>query len=138
LVTLAENLPLDWKAEIPWFRKMLGADERTETGRDFLHSQSPVHFASQIKRPLLIGHGANDPRVKRFEADQVFNAMKEVGLPATYALFSGEGHYLQQLENKRVFAILVRRFLAKHLKDEVSLCAEGEFSGSLMHIYRSE
>jgi len=56
-------------------------DPTTEEGRQLLHDRSPLSKVEAIKKPLLIGHGVNDPRVKQAESDQIVNAMAKEGIP---------------------------------------------------------
>merc|ERR1712086_569878 len=76
---------------------------------------SPLFHADKIKVPLLIGQGANDPRVKQAEADQIYNVMKGKGLPVEYYLYPDEGHGFARPENKLDFYSRVDVFLSKHL-----------------------
>lgn len=130
LATLIQNLPYDWTAEKDWFRKMLGGDERDIDGESFLRSQSPLFFANKIKRPLLIGHGCNDPRVKKSESETIFKKMKNNKLPATYAIFPDEGHFLSKPANDIMFQKLTLKFFAKHLKNKEYKIPETYFKNS--------
>ncbi|MEE9247133.1 MAG: prolyl oligopeptidase family serine peptidase, partial [Dehalococcoidia bacterium] len=69
----------------------------------------------RIKRPLLIGQGANDPRVKVAESDQIVRAMKEKSIPVTYVLYPDEGHGFARPENRMSFFAIAEAFLATHL-----------------------
>ena len=73
------------------------------------------HYIHQICRPLLIGQGANDPRVKQTESDQIVRAMQEKNIPVTYVLFSDEGHGFARPENRLSFIAVAEAFLANHL-----------------------
>jgi acetyl esterase/lipase len=66
----------------------------------------------KIQRPLLIGQGANDPRVKQAEADQIVAAMKEKGIPVTYVLYPDEGHGFARPPNRFSFNAVTESFLA--------------------------
>lgn len=116
LTTLIENLPSDWTSEKSWFLKMIGGDEQAFEGEGCLQSQSPLFFSNQIKRPLLIGHGKNDPRVKMIEAESIFNKIKSNNISATYALFPDEGHFLSKPANADIFQELTLQFFERHLK----------------------
>ena len=83
--------------------KLRVGDWTTEEGRKFLESRSPLFYVDKIKRPLLIGQGANDPRVKQAEADQIVKAMNEKKIPVTYVLFHDEGHGFARPENRFAF-----------------------------------
>ena len=70
---------------------------------------------TEIKRPLLIGQGANDPRVKQAESDQIVDAMKAKEDPVTYVLFPDEGHGFARPENNIAFTAITEDFLARAL-----------------------
>jgi dipeptidyl aminopeptidase/acylaminoacyl peptidase len=114
LITLMENPPPYWYSFMPVMKLRVG-DWTTDEGREFLKSRSPLFSADKIKRPLLIGQGANDPRVKQAEADQIVKAMNEKQIPVTYALFHDEGHGFARPENRFAFYAITEAFLAKHL-----------------------
>lgn len=114
LITLMENPPPYWASFMPVMKFRVG-DWTTEEGRKFLQSRSPLNFVDKIKRPLLIGQGANDPRVKQAEADQIAKAMNEKKIPVTYVLFHDEGHGFARPENRFAFYAITEGFLAKNL-----------------------
>ena len=114
LNTLLETVPPYWEPEIAMFRTRVG-DNSTEEGRRFLAERSPLTFSNRIERPLLIGQGANDPRVKQAESDQIVQAMTAQGIPVTYALFPDEGHGFRRPENNMAFMAIAEAFLAKCL-----------------------
>ena len=114
LITLIETFPPYWKPLLQLMKDRVG-DPTTEEGRAFLLSRSPLSYVDRIKRPLLIVQGANDPRVKKSESDQIVVAMQTHGIPVTYALYPDEGHGLQRPENKRSFYAVAEAFLATHL-----------------------
>ncbi|MEQ8838252.1 MAG: prolyl oligopeptidase family serine peptidase, partial [Lacipirellulaceae bacterium] len=93
LVTLLENIPPYWAMFMPVMTVRVG-DVTTEEGRAALLERSPLMKVNEIKRPLLIGQGANDPRVTQVEADQIVEAMQSKGIPVTYVLYPDEGHGL--------------------------------------------
>ena len=70
---------------------------------------------ANIKRPLLIGQGAQDPRVKQAEADQIVKAMETKHIPVTYVLYPDEGHGFARPENRLSFYAVSEAFLAEHL-----------------------
>ena len=114
LITLLETIPPYWKPEIEQFAKRVG-DFRTEDGRELLEERSPLTYADRILRPLLIGQGTNDPRVKQNESDQIVKAMQAKGLPVTYVLYADEGHGFARPENSLSFYAIAEAFLAEHL-----------------------
>jgi dipeptidyl aminopeptidase/acylaminoacyl peptidase len=114
LITLLETIPPYWKQVIEQFTKRVG-DFRTEAGRKLLQERSPLNYVDRIERPLLIGQGANDPRVKQNESDQIVKAMQAKNLPVTYVLYADEGHGFARPENRLSFYAIAEAFLAKHL-----------------------
>ena len=111
LVTLIQSVPPYWKPQLAVMRKRVG-DESTEEGRKALLERSPLTRVDRIKRPLLIGQGANDPRVKQHEADQIVKAMNEKSIPVTYVLYPDEGHGFQRPPNRLSFQAVTEAFLA--------------------------
>jgi dipeptidyl aminopeptidase/acylaminoacyl peptidase len=112
LVTLLSTVPPYWES----FRKQLIArmgDPDTEEGRKWLKERSPLTHADKIVRPLLIGQGANDPRVKQAESDQIVAAMQAKNIPVTYVLFPDEGHGFARPENNIAFMAVTENFLAQ-------------------------
>jgi dipeptidyl aminopeptidase/acylaminoacyl peptidase len=114
LVTLLQNVPPYWIPFMPVMKIRVG-DVDTEEGRAALLKRSPLSLVEQIKRPLLIGQGANDPRVKRHEADQIVKAMTEKNIPVTYVLYPDEGHGFHRPENNKSFNAVTEAFLAEQL-----------------------
>ena len=114
LVTLLESAPPHWKPSLAIWRALVG-DHTTDDGRAFLRSRSPLTYVDRIRRPLLIGHGCNDPRVKKSEADQIVGAMAAKGLPVTYVVYADEGHGLRRPQNRLSFFAVAEAFLSRHL-----------------------
>jgi dipeptidyl aminopeptidase/acylaminoacyl peptidase len=114
LNTLMKNVPPYWIPLMPVLRERVG-DPTTEAGRKFLDERSPLSRVSQIRRPLLIGQGKNDPRVNQVEADQIVKAMKDKSLPVTYVLYPDEGHGFARPENNLSFFAVTEQFLNRHL-----------------------
>jgi dipeptidyl aminopeptidase/acylaminoacyl peptidase len=114
LVTLLESIPPYWAPILSVFEQRMG-EMKTEEGKKFLHSRSPLFKAGEIKRPLLIGQGANDPRVKQAESDQIVKALEAKKIPVTYVLFPDEGHGFARPENNKAFNAVTEAFLAQHL-----------------------
>jgi len=109
LVTLLKTIPPYWSTLLAIFHKRMGEDEA------FLKSQSPLFKADQIKAPLLIGQGANDPRVNKAESDQIVAAMRKNNKVVEYYVFPDEGHGFARPENRMAFNAAAELFLAKHL-----------------------
>ncbi len=114
LITLLNSIPPYWTPMLNMFTTRIG-DHRTEEGRKFLEERSPLNRVDEIQRPLLIGQGANDPRVKQAESDQIVEAMKANGIPVTYVLYPDEGHGFARPENRLSFFSVTEAFLAEHV-----------------------
>jgi len=110
LETLLASIPAYWKAFFEDLARRVG-DPRTEEGRKLLKERSPLTYADRIQRPLLIAQGANDPRVKQAEADQIVSAMKAKKLPVTYLLYPDEGHGFARPQNRLSFYAVAEGFL---------------------------
>ncbi len=102
LVTLLNSIPPYWEPAIERMVRQIG-DHRTEAGRAFLTERSPLTHVERISKPLLIGHGAHDPRVKQAEAEQIVQAMLARKLPVTAVLYPDEGHGFNRPENTLSF-----------------------------------
>ncbi|MBN9288966.1 MAG: hypothetical protein BGO43_08230 [Gammaproteobacteria bacterium 39-13] len=119
LETMAKHFPPYWRAMQGAIQEMLGCDPDTPEGNAYLKERSPLFYAKQIKKPLLIGHGANDVRVMQSESDQMVASLKENHIPVTYAIFPDEGHQFLHPGNRMAFYALAEAFLAKILKGQV-------------------
>jgi dipeptidyl aminopeptidase/acylaminoacyl peptidase len=115
LVTLIESFPAYWQPfmEPTWYKRV--GDPRTPEGKKLLLERSPITKVDQIQRPLLIGQGANDPRVTRKESDQIVAAMKARKIPVTYAIYADEGHGFARPENRISFYAIADNFIGKCL-----------------------
>ena len=114
LITFLETIPPYWQPTIEMWATRVG-DHRTEEGRSLLAERSPINSVDKISKPLLIGHGAKDPRVKRPESDQIVNAMQRQNIPVTYVVYPDEGHGFARPENRLSFFAVAEAFLAEHL-----------------------
>ncbi|MEE8170189.1 MAG: S9 family peptidase [Phycisphaerae bacterium] len=132
LITLLNTIPAYWAPMIDMFTTRVG-DHRTEEGRKHLKKCSPLTYVDRIKRPLLIGQGANDPRVKQAEADQIVRAMKEKNIPVTYVLFPDEGHGFARPENRTAFNAVAEAFLARELGGRIEPIGD-DFAGSSISV----
>jgi dipeptidyl aminopeptidase/acylaminoacyl peptidase len=113
--TLLASIPPHWEPIKAMFEARVGRLEEDE----YLDSISPLTKADQITRPLLIGQGANDPRVKESESRQIVQAMRSRDLPVTYVLFPDEGHGFARPENNLAFFAITEAFLGQHLGGRV-------------------
>lgn len=113
LVTLLHNIPPYWVPIRSLLTKRVGGDPKKD--EEFLKARSPLFKAHQITVPLLIAQGANDPRVKQVESDQIVEAMRKNNLPVEYLLFPDEGHGFARPENRLKFHAAAEQFLARWL-----------------------
>jgi dipeptidyl aminopeptidase/acylaminoacyl peptidase len=109
LNTLLKTIPPYWSTLLATFHKRMGDSE------EVLKAQSPLFKADQIKAPLLIGQGANDPRVNKAESDQIVAAMRKNKKPVEYYVFPDEGHGFARPANNMAFNAASEEFLAKYL-----------------------
>jgi dipeptidyl aminopeptidase/acylaminoacyl peptidase len=110
LRTLVESIPPYWKPMRSMFDVRMGnIDDPKDT--ELLRKASPLFSADKIVRPLLIGQGANDPRVKQAESDQVFSAIKKNKGSVSYVLYPDEGHGFARPENRIDFNARAEAFL---------------------------
>jgi dipeptidyl aminopeptidase/acylaminoacyl peptidase len=101
IITLLKSIPPYWAPARAMFAKRVGDPEKDA---EFLKSRSPLYFADRIKVPLLIGQGANDPRVKQAESDQIVAAMRKANRPVEYIVYTDEGHGFARPENRLHFS----------------------------------
>ncbi len=114
LQTLLKTIPPYGEAGKVQFYKRMG-DPTTEEGRKLLDAASPLYSADKIRRPLLIGQGANDPRVNVAESEQIVAAMKAKRIPVTYVVFPDEGHGFARPVNSIAFNAVAENFLSSCL-----------------------
>lgn len=112
IVTLIRSIPPYWAPLRSLFDKRVG---NVDTEVEFLNARSPLFKADQIRVPLLIAQGANDPRVKQAESDQIVAAMRKNQKPVEYLVFPDEGHGFARPENRLKFYAAAEQFLAQHL-----------------------
>jgi dipeptidyl aminopeptidase/acylaminoacyl peptidase len=111
IFTLLESIPPYWEAGRAFLHGMVG-DPETPEGEKRIREASPLFSADKITKPLLIIQGANDPRVKQAEADQIVVAMRDNGRQVSYILADDEGHGFAKPVNKMAMFAEVERFLA--------------------------
>src|SRR5437763_1336929 len=112
LRTLIRSIPPYWAPMIAQFHTRVG---NPDTEPDFLWSRSPLSRVDDIRIPILVAQGANDPRVKQAEAEQIVAALRDKGIDHDYLLYPDEGHGFAKPENRLSFYAAAERFLAKHL-----------------------
>jgi dipeptidyl aminopeptidase/acylaminoacyl peptidase len=114
LETLLETIPPYWEPMVKIFHERMG-NPNTDEGLALLKAASPLYKAEAITKPLLIAQGANDPRVKQAESDQIVGAMQKAGIPVTYVLYPDEGHGFAKPTNNLAFYAIAENFLAECL-----------------------
>ncbi len=134
--TLLSTIPPYWAPLKKMFSTRVG-DYESEEGRAFLEERSPLNHVEKIRRPLLIGQGANDPRVKQAESDQIVRAMQEKKIPVTYVLFPDEGHGFSRPVNNMAFNAVTEAFLAQNLGGRAEPIGDA-FVGSTIQIKAGE
>jgi dipeptidyl aminopeptidase/acylaminoacyl peptidase len=120
---LLGTIPPYWEAGKKQMYSRMG-DPTTDEGKAILRAASPLYKADQIVRPLLIGQGANDPRVKQAESDQIVQAMQAKKIPVTYVLYPDEGHGFAKPNNRIAFNAVAESFLGQCLGGRVEALGE--------------
>ena len=113
LFTFMESMPPYWELYRTMMYEMVGHPEKD---KDLLASASPLMHIDKIKAPLFIAQGANDPRVKKSESDQIVEALKAKGIDVPYMVKNDEGHGFYNEENQFDFYREMGDFLNKYLK----------------------
>jgi len=113
LITLLNSIPPYWGPIRKIFTLRMG-DSETPEGKAQLERQSPLFHVDNIAAPLLVIQGANDPRVKQAESDQIVVAMREKNLPVEYIVAPDEGHGFRGVENRMAMFARIEAFLAEH------------------------
>ena len=115
LATLIESFPPYWRPALQgtWFRHV--GDPTVPEQRAAMMERSPINRVDRIRAPLLIGQGANDPRVVKAESDRIVAAMRERNLPVTYLLYPDEGHGFNRPPNSMSFFAVTEAFLSRCL-----------------------
>lgn len=129
LKTLVQSIPPYWKPMRAMFDARMGNIDDPKDA-ELLKNASPLFKADKIVRPLLIGQGANDPRVKQAESEQIVSAIAKAGGKATYVLYPDEGHGFRRPENNIDFNARAEAFLGKYLGGRVETLAGEKVPGS--------
>lgn len=132
LITLLNSIPPYWKPQMAMFTERVG-DPGTQAGRELLRERSPLTRADAIDDPLLIGQGANDPRVKQAESDQIVQALQGSDVPVTYVIYPDEGHGFARPENRLSFNAIAESFLSECIGGRHRPIGEA-FEGSSLEI----
>ena len=112
LFTFMESMPPYWELYRSMMYEMVG---HPENDKEMLTSASPLLHVENIKVPLFIAQGANDPRVKKTESDQIVEALKARGIEVPYMVKDNEGHGFYNEENQFDFYREMEKFLEKYL-----------------------
>ncbi len=114
IITLLKSIPAYWGPIQKIFHRRVG-DPDDPADQERLKRQSPLYSATRINKPLLVIQGANDPRVKQAESDQIVVALRDLGRPVEYMVAPDEGHGFAGRENRLAMHVAIERFLAQHL-----------------------
>jgi len=112
LFTLLDSVPAYWESFRAALYGMVG-DPKTEEGKKRMYEASPLFSVDKINKPLLIVQGANDPRVKQAEADQIVIALREKGKKVNYILADDEGHGFRKPVNSMAMYAETEKFLSE-------------------------
>ena len=112
LFTFMESMPPYWELYRKMLYEMVGHPDKD---KELLASASPLLHIDKIKVPLFIAQGANDPRVKKSESDQIVEALQNAGIDVPYMVKNDEGHGFYNEENQFDFYREMEIFLNKHL-----------------------
>ena len=113
LLSFIASVPPYWSIYLAQLHKKVG---NPATEPDFLRKRSPLFSVDKIRIPMLIAQGANDPRVKQAESEQIVEEMKQKGIDHEYLLFPDEGHGFAKPQNRLKFYAACEEFLARHLR----------------------
>lgn len=133
LFTLLESIPPYWEAGRKWLYEMVG-DPDTKEGKKLLTEASPLFSANNIVKPLMIIQGANDPRVKKAESEQIVEAMQAKQKKVTYLCAEDEGHGFRKPLNQLAMYAAVEKFLSEHIKGRMQEEIEKEVYETLDRI----
>lgn len=128
-ITMLSSAPEYWKPiMVTWYKIAGNPDVKEDV--PYLKSISPLFKKDQIKKPLLVLQGANDPRVAKAESDQIVEALKEKKHPVAYVLYPDEGHGFLREPNVKSYIAFTERFLAKFLGGRYEALNKDELKGS--------
>jgi dienelactone hydrolase len=133
LITLLGSIPPYWEAG----RRMMYsrmADPDTPEGKKVLQEESPLTAAAQIKTPLMVVQGANDPRVNKRESDQIVVALRDRGISVVYLVAPDEGHGFARPINNLAMITEMERFLAQHLDSRFQESVPADVAARLKEI----
>jgi dipeptidyl aminopeptidase/acylaminoacyl peptidase len=114
IITLLKSIPPYWAPMKKMFAIRVGDIEKPEEVK-ILEQQSPLNSAKQITAPLLVIQGANDPRVKQAESDQIVVALRDLGRTVNYMVAPDEGHGFAGRDNRLAAFTAMEKFFSTHL-----------------------
>lgn len=129
LKTLIASIPPYWKPIRANFDKRMGNVDDPKDA-ELIRNASPLFRADQIRKPLLIGQGANDPRVNKAEAEQIVDAIEKNKGSVTYVVYSDEGHGFARPENRIDFNARTETFLSQCLSGRSEPMTGDTYPGS--------
>jgi dipeptidyl aminopeptidase/acylaminoacyl peptidase len=129
LKTLINSIPPYWKPVRSMFDVRMGNVDDPKDA-ELIKNASPLYRADKIVRPLLIGQGANDPRVKQAESEQIVEAIEKNRGSVTYVLYPDEGHGFARPENRIDFNARAEAFLAKYIGGRAEPVEGDKYPGS--------
>ena len=129
LKTLIGSIPPYWKPIRSMFDSRMGNVDDPKDA-ELIKNASPLFKANQIKKPLLIGQGANDPRVNKAESEQIVEAIEKNGGSVTYVIYSDEGHGFARPENNIDFNSRAENFLSQCLGGRAEPMTGEKYPGS--------
>jgi dipeptidyl aminopeptidase/acylaminoacyl peptidase len=110
LLTFAERIPETWK---PFMAQLVGDPE---TEGDFLAERSPRTYIDDVRAPLLVIQGNNDPRVREIESRELVEQLREQGKSVEYLMLPDEGHDVLKFDNRVRVYNAITDFFRKHLQ----------------------
>jgi dipeptidyl aminopeptidase/acylaminoacyl peptidase len=112
LLTFSERIPETWK---PYFKLSIG-DPESENDRKLLIERSPRTYLDNLRCPMLVIQGKNDPRVVERESSDLVKNLRTQGKEIEYLLFENEGHDVLKYENRVTCYNAITDFFKKYLK----------------------
>jgi dipeptidyl aminopeptidase/acylaminoacyl peptidase len=114
-----KSIPSYWEASRKALYEELGDPYSSDSIR--LKKISPLFHAKNVKNPVMVLQGANDPRVLQVESDEIVNELKKNKIPVEYVIFDDEGHGFRKKENQLKGYGQIKSFLDRYLKYDSNL-----------------
>ena len=118
LFTLLNSIPPYWESVRQQFDYYVG-DPKNPEDEVRMRRQSPLFSVEKMKAPLMVVQGANDPRVKQAESDQIVEAYRKRGQAVEYLVAADEGHGFARPDNRLAAMLALERFLHRHIGSEL-------------------